>query len=176
MTLLPLLPLWTTVGWAGNGHVYTSLSLSPLLSSPPQGNGCHLFTLSPSTGWTEHSLKYSIIIFMVNSIWRGMMLIRQPTAPDRLPPNCTVCQSEMWGLRVSGLFIFNSPILSIYLSAGSAEEDARLPLCKITRPVSADVWLRPLSTSGSPLNFLSDWGGVKEWGGATLPGQHSSHW
>ena len=159
---------WGPLGWAGNGPVYTS-HLSTLIS-PPQGTGCHLFTLRPSSGWREHSVKYSIIIFMVNSIWRGMMLIRQPPAPDRLPPNCNVCQSEMWGLPVSGLFIFNSPILSIYLSAGSAEEDALLPLlCKMTRPVWAAVWLRPLSTSGPRLNFLTETEEeVKECGGATF--------
>ena len=74
--LLCCLLLRTTLGWTGNGPVYTS-HLSSLIS-PPQGTGCHLFTLRPSTGWREDSVKCSIIIFMVNSIWRGMMLIRQP--------------------------------------------------------------------------------------------------
>ena len=140
--------------WAGLVMVmFTPLSpsLSPL---PPQGPGCHLFILHPSTGWREHSVKYSIIIFMVNSIWRGMMLIRQPR-----PQTDSLLIVLFVNLRSEGPgssdCLFSTRQYSSYLSAGSAEEDARLPLlCKITRPVSADVWLKPLSTSGSLRNFL----------------------
>ena len=97
-------PLWATLCWTGNCHVYTSLSslLSPLSSLShfsPAALGAIDATCLPSNSALDlalagHSLKYWIIIICIsgkfNLAWNDV----NQTVSSPLPPNCNVCQSE----------------------------------------------------------------------------------
>ena len=83
------------------------------LSSPPTGPWMPLVYPPP-----QHWVERAFCKILNNNIYGKFNLARNDVnqtapAPDRLPPNCTVCQSEIWGPRVFRLFIFNSPILQL---------------------------------------------------------------
>ena len=94
--------------WAG----LVMVMFTPL-SSPPTGPWMPLVYPPP-----QHWVERAFCKILNNNIYGKFNLARNDVnqtapAPDRLPPNCTVCQSEIWGPRVFRLFIFNSPILQL---------------------------------------------------------------
>ena len=131
--------------WAG----LVMVMFTPL-SSPPTGPWMPLVYPPP-----QHWVESAFCKILNNNIYGKFNLARNDvnqTAPALLIVLFVNLRSEGPG---SSDCLFSTRQYSSYLSAGSAEEDARLPLlCKITRHVSADVWLKPLSTSGSLRNFL----------------------